>query len=155
MERIIKGIDAPIVPVNLHGVWGSIFSYERNRFLWKEPRRIPYPVTVRFGKTLPPPASPVEVRQSVQELQTAAFAADRNTKLTLDRAFVRTCRRYFWRCNMADGRIPKMRFASALTKTIFVARRMKPLWKDQEMVGILLPPSVGGALVNYAATLLG
>jgi len=42
-----------------------------------------------------------------------------------------------------------------LTKTIFVARRLRPLWNDQEMVGILLPPSVGGALVNYAATLLG
>ena len=155
MERIIKGIDAPIVPVNLHGVWGSIFSFERNRFVWKVPRRIPYPVTVSFGKWLPSIAAPVEVRQAVQELQSAAFAADRNPKHTLDRFFVRTCRRYFWRFDMADGRIPKMRFASALVKAIFVARRMKPLWKDQEMVGILLPPSVGGALVNYAATLLG
>jgi len=26
MERIMKGVDAPIVPVNLDGVWGSIFS---------------------------------------------------------------------------------------------------------------------------------
>lgn len=155
MERIIKGIEAPIVPVNLHGVWGSIFSFERNRFLWKVPRRIPYPVTVSFGKPLPSTAPPVEVRQAVQELQSAAFAGDRNPKVTLDRAFVRTCRRYFWRFNMADGRVPKMRFASSLVKTIFVARRMKALWKGQEMVGILLPPSVGGALVNYAASLLG
>jgi acyl-[acyl-carrier-protein]-phospholipid O-acyltransferase / long-chain-fatty-acid--[acyl-carrier-protein] ligase len=155
MERIIKGLDAPIVPVNLHGVWGSIFSFERNRFLWKMPRRIPYPVTVSFGKWLPPTAAPVEVRQAVQDLQSTAFTADRNPKFTLDRAFVRTCRRFFWRFNMADGRVPRMRFASTLAKTIFVARRMGPLWKGQEMVGILLPPSVGGALVNYAATLLG
>jgi acyl-[acyl-carrier-protein]-phospholipid O-acyltransferase/long-chain-fatty-acid--[acyl-carrier-protein] ligase len=155
MERIIKGIDAPIVPVNLHGVWGSIFSFERNRFLWKVPRRIPYPVTVSFGKWLPPASSPVEVRQAVQELQSAAFAADRTPKLTLDRAFVRSARRYFWRFAMADGRVPKMRFGSALVKSIFVARRLRPLWKDQEMVGVLLPPSVGGALVNHAATLLG
>ena len=155
MERIIKGIDAPIVPVNLHGVWGSIFSFERNRFLWKMPRRIPYPVTVSFGKWLPPTATPLEVRQAVQDLASAAFIADRNTKLTLDRAFVRTCRRYFWRFNMADGRVPKMSFSGTLMKTIFVARRMKPHWQGQEMVGILLPPSVGGALVNYAATLLG
>ena len=35
MERIMKNVDAPIVPVNLDGVWGSIFSYERGRFLWK------------------------------------------------------------------------------------------------------------------------
>jgi acyl-[acyl-carrier-protein]-phospholipid O-acyltransferase / long-chain-fatty-acid--[acyl-carrier-protein] ligase len=56
---------------------------------------------------------------------------------------------------MADGRVPKLRFGSALVKAIFVARRLKPMWKDQEMLGILLPPSVGGALVNHAATLLG
>ncbi len=49
MERIMKNVDAPIVPVNLDGVWGSIFSYERGRFLWKLPRKIPYPVTVSFG----------------------------------------------------------------------------------------------------------
>ena len=155
MERVIKGIDAPIVPVNLHGVWGSIFSFERNRFLWKVPRRVPYPVTVSFGRPLPPTASPMQVRQSVQELESVAFAADRNPKLTLDRAFVRSCRRYFWRFHMADGRVPKMGFASSLVKAIYVARRLKPLWKDQEMVGILLPPSVGGALTNYAAALLG
>ncbi len=50
MERIMKGVDAPIVPVNLDGVWGSIFSFERGRFLWKVPRSIPYPVTVSFGE---------------------------------------------------------------------------------------------------------
>src|SRR6202041_2375183 len=33
MERIMKGVNAPIVPVNLDGVWGSVFSYERGRFL--------------------------------------------------------------------------------------------------------------------------
>ncbi|HEY7402605.1 MAG TPA: acyl-[ACP]--phospholipid O-acyltransferase [Candidatus Angelobacter sp.] len=155
MERIIKGIDAPVVPVNLHGVWGSIFSFERNRFLWKVPRRVPYPVTVSFGAWLPSTAAPVDVRQAVLELESAAFAADRNPKQTLDRAFVRSGRRYFWRFAMADGRVPKMRFGSALVKAIFVARRMKPLWKEQEMVGILMPPSVGGALANYAAMLLG
>src|SRR5262249_15604190 len=42
MERIIRGVNAPIIPVNLHGVWGSIFSFEREKFLWKAPRRMPY-----------------------------------------------------------------------------------------------------------------
>src|SRR5579864_3589795 len=155
MERIIKGIDAPIVPVNLYGVWGSIFSFERNRFLWKFPRRIPYPVTVSFGKPLPPGATSTEVRQAVQELESAAWSADHQPGRTLDRALVRTARRYPWRFAAADGRVPKMRFGGVLTKTVFVARRLRDIWHDQEMVGILLPPSVGGALVNYAATLLG
>ena len=43
LERIMKGVEVPIIPVNLDGVWGSIFSFERGRFLWKMPRHIPYP----------------------------------------------------------------------------------------------------------------
>jgi acyl-[acyl-carrier-protein]-phospholipid O-acyltransferase / long-chain-fatty-acid--[acyl-carrier-protein] ligase len=155
LERIMKGVEAPIVPINLHGVWGSVFSFERNRFLWKFPRRIPYPVTVSFGQWLPAETPAIEIRRAVQELQSAAFAADYDPSRTLDKSFVHTCRRYPWRFAAADGRVPKVSFAGMLTKTIFVARRLRPLWNDQEMVGILLPPSVGGALVNYAATLLG
>ncbi len=50
MERVIKGVDVPIIPVNLDGVWGSIFSFAGGRFLWKLPRHIPYPVSVTFGE---------------------------------------------------------------------------------------------------------
>ena len=70
------------------------------------PRRIPYPVTVSFGKWLPPTATPGGPPGGAGPAS-AAFVADRNTKLTLDRAFVRTCRRYFWRFIMADGSRPK------------------------------------------------
>lgn len=155
VERIMKNIDAPIVPVNLHGVWGSIFSYERGRFLWKLPRHIPYPVTVSFGGPLPAASSVADVRRAVQELGSTAFAADRLPHRTLDRFFVYSCRRYPWRFYGGDARIPKMSFGNLLMKTIFVARRLRKVWRDQEMVGILLPPSMGGALTNYAATLLG
>jgi acyl-[acyl-carrier-protein]-phospholipid O-acyltransferase / long-chain-fatty-acid--[acyl-carrier-protein] ligase len=155
MERIMKGVDAPVIPVNLHGVWGSIFSFERNRFLWKMPRQIPYSVTVSFGQAMPSTSKAAEVRRAVQDLGTVAFAADKNPRRTLDRALVRSARRYPWRFAEADGRIPQLGFGGMLVKTIFVARRLRPHWKEQQMVGILLPPSVGGALVNYAASLLG
>jgi acyl-[acyl-carrier-protein]-phospholipid O-acyltransferase/long-chain-fatty-acid--[acyl-carrier-protein] ligase len=62
MERIMKGVDALIILVNIDGIWGSIFSFERGHFLWKFPRRIPYPVSVTFGKPLPPTATFQEVR---------------------------------------------------------------------------------------------
>jgi acyl-[acyl-carrier-protein]-phospholipid O-acyltransferase/long-chain-fatty-acid--[acyl-carrier-protein] ligase len=42
-----------------------------------------------------------------------------------------------------------------LLSAIFLARRLRPMWAGQEMVGILLPPSIPGALVNYAAMLAG
>ena len=32
-ERIMKDVDAPIIPVHLDNVWGSIFSFERGKFV--------------------------------------------------------------------------------------------------------------------------
>ncbi|HEV2452822.1 MAG TPA: AMP-binding protein, partial [Verrucomicrobiae bacterium] len=44
---------------------------------------------------------------------------------------------------------------SALSRTIFLARRLRRAWEGQERVGLLLPPSVPGALANFAAMLMG
>ena len=155
LERIMKGVEVPIIPVNLDGVWGSIFSFERGRFLWKVPRRIPYPVTVSFGTPMPPTSTAIQVRSAVQELHAEAFQRRKRRMKTLDCAFVRTARRHPLRFMMADGKTPKVSFGSALTKTMYIARRLRNQVGQQHMVGMLLPPSVGGALTNYALMLLG
>ena len=72
-ERIMKNVDAPVVPVALVGVWGSIFSYERGKFFWKWPRHIFYPVTVRFGNPLPPASTTEEIHAAVEQLLSADF----------------------------------------------------------------------------------
>jgi len=69
--RIMKNVDAPVVPIALVGVWGSIFSYERGKFFWKWPHRVFYPVTVRFGNPLPPAATTEEIHAAVEELLSA------------------------------------------------------------------------------------
>jgi len=155
MERIMKGVDAPIIPVHLDGVWGSIFSFERGKFLWKLPRKIPYPVTVSFGKPMPPTTTAVEVRRVVQDLGAEAYRHRRERMQTLHRSFIHMARRHPWRFAMADGNTPHVSFGSALVRAVTLARRLRVVWKDQPMVGILLPPSVGGALVNFAALLQG
>jgi acyl-[acyl-carrier-protein]-phospholipid O-acyltransferase/long-chain-fatty-acid--[acyl-carrier-protein] ligase len=155
LEKIMEGVEAPIVPVALDGVWGSIFSFEKKRFLWKLPRQIPYPVTVSFGPPMPPRATAPEVRQAVQELMASAWSYRRGRMRPLQRALVLSARRHPLRLAMADSQSPKVSFGSALVKTIFLARRLKTVWAGQEKVGLLLPPSVPGALVNFAAMLLG
>ncbi len=155
MERIVKGVDVPIIPVSLGGVWGSVFSFERGRFLWKLPRRIPYPVSVTFGAPIPSSTGAQEVRQTVQQLGADSYQYRKTYMRTLHRSFLHTARRHPYRFAMADGRTPKLSFGGALTRTVFLARRLRPIWGDQKMVGILLPPSVPGALVNLAALLMG
>ena len=155
LERIMKDVNVPIIPVSLDGIWGSIFSFERGRFLWKRPRHIPYPVTVTFGKPMASTSSALEIRSEVQELQAMAFERRRHGMKTLDRAFVRSARLHPFRFMMADGKYPKVSFGSALVKTMFIARRLRSQIGREPMVGMLLPPSVGGALANYALMLLG
>jgi acyl-[acyl-carrier-protein]-phospholipid O-acyltransferase/long-chain-fatty-acid--[acyl-carrier-protein] ligase len=56
---------------------------------------------------------------------------------------------------MADERSGAMSYASALIKAVFLARALARTWRKEDAVGVLLPPSNGGALVNIAATLAG
>jgi acyl-[acyl-carrier-protein]-phospholipid O-acyltransferase/long-chain-fatty-acid--[acyl-carrier-protein] ligase len=155
LERIMKNVDAPIVPVNLDGVWGSIFSFERGRFLWKMPRRIPYRVTVSFGKAMPARSTAMAVRAAVQELQAEAFTARKAHMMPLDRGFVHAARLHPMRFFAADAKTARVSFGSALGKTMYIARRLRREIGGQPMVGLLLPPSVGGALTNYALMLMG
>src|ERR1700719_257423 len=155
MERVIKGADVPIIPVHLDGVWGSIFSFAGGKFLWKLPRHLPYPVRVTFGEPLPATATSMEARQAVQDLGAKAFARRKDRMHTLPRSFVHTARRHPFRFAMADGQTARLNFFAVLARTIFLARRLRKHWQGQRMVGIFLPPSIPGALVNLAAMLMG
>jgi len=65
---ILKHTDAPVIPIHLGGLWGSIFSYERGKLLWKWPRRWPYPVSIVIGRPITKPADAEQVRQAVASL---------------------------------------------------------------------------------------
>ena len=74
---------------------------------------------------------------------------------TLQEHLVRTAKRIGDKFAFSDSSGKKVGFSEALTKSIFLAGRLEPLWRGQEKVGILIPPSVGGVLVNWAALLMG
>lgn len=154
-KRIVEGRTTPIVPVNLDRVWGSIFSRSKGRFITKLPRRIPYPVTVCFGEPLEAGTPIHEVRAAVRELSSCAWEFRKRDSWPLYRPFIRRARLRPFRFAMADASRPRVSRLGALIGTIALARALRPHWQGQRRVGILLPPSVGGALVNIAAALSG
>jgi len=143
-ERIMKDVDAPIIPIGMDGVWGSIFSFHKGRFLWKLPRRFPYPITINYGKPLPPTATPFQVRSTVQELLAEAWQTRKARMRPLPIAFVNTVRNHPFRIAMADAQHVRVSFGAALVRSVFLARRLRKIWSNQKMVGLLLPPSVPG-----------
>jgi acyl-[acyl-carrier-protein]-phospholipid O-acyltransferase/long-chain-fatty-acid--[acyl-carrier-protein] ligase len=104
---------------------------------------------------MPATATPLQVRQQVQDLMAAAWKHRKARMKPLQRAFINGARRHPFRCAMADLQSPRVTFSSALTRTVFLARRLRPVWAGQKMVGLLLPPSVPGALANFAALVMG
>lgn len=158
-EKIVDGLDCPVVPVCLDGVWGSIFSFEGGRFLFKWPRRLRYPVTVLFGPHLPSTATAFEVRQAVQDLSTEASRFRKAAQKPLPVAFLATARRFWNRPFVADSLRQRLTFGKALVGTVLLKDALfgkdPPGGKTPENVGILLPPSVGGVLTNLATLFAG
>ena len=155
MEKIVEDLDVPIIPVHLDRLWGSIFSFERGRFFWKWPKRIPDHVTVSFGTPMPPTAAAHEVRQAIQDLSSEATAHRKTAADRLDLRLVHNARRNWRRFAMADSTGRELTYGRMLTGSLVVANWLRSEHGGEERIGVLLPPSVGGALVNLGATLAG
>src|SRR4051812_10785698 len=68
-EIIARQAEAPVVPVWLDRLWGSIFSFKGGRFFTKWPSSVPYPVLVAFGKPLEGEAADIaSVREELLKL---------------------------------------------------------------------------------------
>lgn len=74
MEAIMAGMTCPIIPVYLHNVWGSIFSFAGGKAFWKFPKKIPYPITVAYGEPMSPTSTAEEVKLAVRKLEESAGA---------------------------------------------------------------------------------
>jgi acyl-[acyl-carrier-protein]-phospholipid O-acyltransferase/long-chain-fatty-acid--[acyl-carrier-protein] ligase len=154
-ERIVKGRQVPVIPAHLDRVWGSIFSFEGGRFLRKWPERIPYPVSVSFGAPLPSDTPAYKLRDAVRTLGEAAWHLRKSKRRPLHREFIHAMRRHPFRFAMADQHRPHVSSLQTLIGSIVLAKALRRHWEGQRHVGILLPPTVAGALVNVAAPLCG
>jgi acyl-[acyl-carrier-protein]-phospholipid O-acyltransferase/long-chain-fatty-acid--[acyl-carrier-protein] ligase len=80
LEAIVRGIDAPIVPVHLGGLWESVFSFQGGRFFWKRPRYLRHPIIISFGPAMRASSAANDVRRAVEELGTNALRWHRDAQ---------------------------------------------------------------------------
>jgi acyl-[acyl-carrier-protein]-phospholipid O-acyltransferase / long-chain-fatty-acid--[acyl-carrier-protein] ligase len=155
MEKIAEGLPIPIIPVHLDRVWGSFFSFASGKFFAKRPAHFPYPVTVSFGAPLPADTPAHQVRQVVLEMGSDAFALRKERGQTLPERFVRIARANWSVMAMADSTGRELTYGRVLTAALLLARYIRRHCGSEEMVGLLLPSTVGGALANLGVTLAG
>jgi acyl-[acyl-carrier-protein]-phospholipid O-acyltransferase/long-chain-fatty-acid--[acyl-carrier-protein] ligase len=77
--------------------------------------------------------------------------------MNLVRGLLRSCRGTLRRQRMVDRGGTRLSGGSLLVRSLILRRLLlrEVLTSDERIVGILLPPSTGGALVNFALTLAG
>ncbi len=154
-ERIAEGLDAPIIPVHIDRVWGSIFSFKNNRFFWKLPKRLPYPVTLSIGAPMASSSKAHEVRLAVQSLASEAYRLRSKADEVLQRIFIAEARQHPFRPCIADSSGRRMNYGATLSASLLLSRRLQKRGGEQRMIGIMLPPSVAGVLANLASLLGG
>lgn len=154
--RIVEGTSVPVIPTYLDELWGSIFSYHGGKFFWKWPRRWPYPFTIMFGEPLHDANDVRHVRQAVEELGVQAVT-HRKSALIPARQFLRASRKARFRSKVADSAGADITGGKLLTGALAFRRVLERsvLAHDEQMVGVLLPPSAGGAIVNATLSLMG
>lgn len=150
LEQIMKHCSAPIIPVYLDQMWGSVFSFSGRKFFWKRPRRLPYPVTVVFGKPLPPDSTTVTVREAIQELSTETFANRRTANMLLSSEFIRAAKRGLlttatWGHDTKPKTYLHLLTAARCLRDVLAAKS-----GSSKMVGIALPPSYGAVIANVS-----
>lgn len=145
----------PIVPVCVDQDWGSLFRWSGGRLVWNWPQEVPYRIDVSFAAPLQS-ARGGEVYRAVQRLSAQAAVARNPSRPLVHRQLVRMAARHPFRACLIDNTMKtELTYGRTLAGVMCLKRALKPLLGDDAMIGVWLPPGIGGVLSNLALCFLG
>jgi acyl-[acyl-carrier-protein]-phospholipid O-acyltransferase/long-chain-fatty-acid--[acyl-carrier-protein] ligase len=156
-EVIARQARVPVIPAMVDGLWGSVFSFAGNKYLWKSPRIKRTPVYVAFGARLASgDAEAEEVRKTMMDLGAAAFEERPMLRRHLGRECVRSLAKKPGRIVVVDRSVERRPVsAGALLAAVGALSRRWRLTIAERRVGIALPPSAGAIIANLAVICAG
>jgi acyl-[acyl-carrier-protein]-phospholipid O-acyltransferase/long-chain-fatty-acid--[acyl-carrier-protein] ligase len=155
-EIIARQAEAPVVPVWLDRLWGSIFSFQGGRFFTKWPRSIPYRVMVAFGQPLPAEAAEIStVREELLKIGEFCYSQRPHLRGHLAQACLRGLKRNPFRIAIKDGfDHTSLSCGKLLGVAVALSRDLRKRCPERR-IGIVLPPGKGGVVANLAVVLAG
>ena len=155
-ELIARGADAPVVPVWLDRLWGSIFSFERGKYFFKWPRRIPYPASVAFGEPIPPEEADIAlVRERLLALGEHCYQQRPDLEGHLAEACLRGLRRQQFHTAVIDGMDhSRLSCGMLLAAALALAGHLRAHGRGRR-IGLVLPAGKGAVVANLAVILAG
>jgi acyl-[acyl-carrier-protein]-phospholipid O-acyltransferase/long-chain-fatty-acid--[acyl-carrier-protein] ligase len=155
-ELIADQANAPVVPVWLDQLWGSIFSFRGGRYFTKWPRNIPYRVTIAFGHPLGAEAADIAtVREELLKLGEFCYSRRPSLDRHLAEACVRGLKRRKFSTLVVDGLDhSELSRCKLLGAAAALSRLLRRECRD-ERIGIVLPAGKGAVVANLAVALAG
>ncbi len=163
MNEIRKGFEliarrggAPVQPVCLDGLWGSIFSFERGRFFSKHPHHFPYHLNVVYGEPIPAAeASAEKCREAFQALAAEGLMGRGQVRRGLAIALASSLCRDPWRPAVLEAHPVErqVRRGELFGRAMQLARKWKSF--PAERIGIVLPASLDAITANAALVFAG
>lgn len=152
---LTRGLNAPVVPVHLSHLWGCLYNVENGRFVRLPAPSRPYNIMVSYGDHFAEEAPGASVRQAVQQLGSESYGQRPLTHELLHRGFIKVARKNKRTLAITDAVTGDITYLKALIGSIAFARKLRRTLDNQKMVGVLVPPSVGGVLTNIALQIMG
>jgi acyl-[acyl-carrier-protein]-phospholipid O-acyltransferase/long-chain-fatty-acid--[acyl-carrier-protein] ligase len=156
-ETIVRRAKVPVVPAAIDGLWGSIYSFAGNRYLWKSPRLMPTPVCVVFGPAIASERADVaHMRKAMLDVGEIAFQERPMLKRHLGREIVRSLARRPGHVEIVDRTAERrpVKAAQLLAVAAALSRYLKKNVPEQR-IGIVLPPGAGAHIANLAIACAG
>jgi acyl-[acyl-carrier-protein]-phospholipid O-acyltransferase/long-chain-fatty-acid--[acyl-carrier-protein] ligase len=156
-ETIVQHSHVPVVPAAIDGLWGSIYSFAGNRYLWKSPRLMPTSVCVVFGPPIPSEQADVaHMRKAMLDVGEIAFQERPMLKRHLGREIARALAKRPSHVEIVDRTAERrpVKAAQLLAVAAALSRHLRKTVPEQR-VGIVLPPGAGAHIANLAVAFAG
>lgn len=156
IEHIAKGMDAPIIPLNMDNVVGGPFSFPvgRGKVVKLAASSLRKTVSISIGEALPSETPAFQVRQRVQELGAEAFSNRLKPHDHLGLAFLKRSYREGHRLFMADKH-EHWSYEEARKAVIRLAFRWKEQLAHDSTVAVIGPKTARTNLLVLSLTCAG
>jgi len=153
-EKAAENANAVILPFYLRGLWGSWFSRSSEKLKDLRKTGTKHDIIVSFGEQLPIETSAQDLKRRIFELSIDSWERYTEQLPTIGPAFIETAK-----CNgeelvIADSIMGTLTGHKFLTGVICFSRLIRK-YSPEQNVGILLPTSIAGSMINMAAILQG
>lgn len=152
-ELAAKNSGCKIIPFYIHGLWGSSFSRASKAFKAKNSGRN---LSVTFGEALSDDTDAVIVKKAVNELAFYAWGKYIDNLMPIQYNWIKQAKKHPFKQILVDStgaRLNNCKFLTAVL--IFLSKFKYTFQSDEKNVGVILPSSAAGSIINMVLFIMG